>query len=51
MTDTTTKPADDTLPCKECSSTEHTTLGHWEGGSPAPATTNGHWEGGAPPQE
>jgi len=53
MTDTTTtdpRPADDTKPCTECESTEHTTSGHYDGGSPAPVTTNGHYDGGAPPR-
>ncbi|GAB1514753.1 hypothetical protein [Actinophytocola sp. KF-1] len=48
MTDTTTvKPGEkDFLPCEECDSTEHTTSGHFEGGS-SPA---GHFEGGSAPK-
>jgi hypothetical protein len=52
VTDTTKiDPKTDTKPCEECESTEHTTLGHWDGGSPTPMTTNGHWDGGAPPKD
>lgn len=53
MTDTTkTRPfedtsrGDDTKPCKECNSAQHTTLGHYDGGSPTP---NGHYDGGSVP--
>jgi len=52
MTDTTkTRPfedttrGDDTKPCKECNSPDHTTLGHFEGSDVPPATTDGHFEG------
>lgn len=51
MTDTTiadVKPEDDTKPCKKCQSTDHTTLGHIDGGSPQPVTADGHIDGGAP---
>lgn len=62
MTDTTeVRPEDDTKPCKECKSTEHTTSGHFDGGSPvtgnghfdggsAPISVSGHFDGGAPPK-
>jgi hypothetical protein len=56
MTDATkTRPfedttrGDDTKPCKECNSPNHTTLGHVDGGSPAPVTANGHVDGGSMP--
>jgi hypothetical protein len=40
-------PTDDsTKPCPVCGSTEHTTDGHLDGGSPV---TAGHIDGGAPP--
>lgn len=51
MTDqTTVKPDDkrDSRPCEECESTDHTTLGHVDGGD-VPAA-NGHVDGGAPPR-
>jgi hypothetical protein len=44
MTDTIQSP-----PCETCKSTTHTTKGHIDGGSPAPATANGQIDGGAPP--
>lgn len=51
MTDTTKiDPKTDKSPCEKCDSTEHTTLGHIDGGSPTPFTTNGHIDGGAPPK-
>ncbi len=48
MTDTTKVGK---LHCEKCDETTHTTLGHVDGGTPAPATTNGHVDGGAPPQD
>lgn len=51
MTDTTTPETptiEDTTPCAECKSTEHTTRGHVDGGTPAPIA-NGHVDGGAAP--
>lgn len=47
MTDTTeVKPGDkDFMPCEKCDSTEHTTNGHFEGGS----SPTGHFEGGSAP--
>jgi hypothetical protein len=47
MTDTTNvKPGEkDLLRCEECDSTEHTTNGHFEGGS----VPTGHFEGGSAP--
>jgi hypothetical protein len=65
MTDITTadtRPADgDTKPCKLCESNEHTTNGHYDGGSPVtaeghydggavPVTTQGHYDGGSAPK-
>ncbi|TDV41879.1 hypothetical protein [Actinophytocola oryzae] len=50
MTDTTTtdvKPGDDTKPCTVCRSNDHTTSGHFDGGSPV--KTDGHFDGGAMP--
>jgi hypothetical protein len=49
MTDTTAPEVptiEDAPPCAECKSTEHTTKGHVEGGSPI---ANGHVEGGTAP--
>jgi hypothetical protein len=46
----TTKIEPQTDPCEKCDSTEHTTMGHIDGGSPTPFTTNGHIDGGAPPK-
>lgn len=49
MTDTTKiDPKID--PCEKCESTDHTTMGHIDGGSPTPFTANGHIDGGAPPK-
>lgn len=47
MTDTTNvKPGEkDFLRCEECDSTEHTTNGHFEGGT----SPTGHFEGGSAP--
>jgi hypothetical protein len=39
-----------TTPCEKCDSTEHTTLGHMDGGTPTTFTTDGHMDGGAPPK-
>lgn len=47
MTDSTKV---ETMHCEKCDKTDHTTLGHIDGGSPAPATTNGQIDGGAPPK-
>jgi hypothetical protein len=51
MTDTTkTRPfedttrGDDTKPCKECNSPDHTTLGHFEGNG-IEVSPEGHFEG------
>ena len=49
MTDTTKIDAK-TDPCEKCESTDHTTMGHIDGGSPTPFTANGHIDGGAPPK-
>src|SRR5215213_4704839 len=49
MTDTTkVEPDTEKVPCATCGTTEHTTLGHMDGGTPM--TTNGHMDGGAPPK-
>jgi hypothetical protein len=48
MTDTTTETVEDTTPCAECKSTEHTTRGHVDGGTPTPIA-NGHVDGGSAP--
>jgi hypothetical protein len=53
MTDITTadtKPVEgNTKPCKLCQSNEHTTNGHFDGGSPAPVAAEGHFDGGSTP--
>lgn len=57
MTDTTkTRPLEDVTPCAKCDSTEHSTLGHYDGGeSPAGhydggVITQGHYDGGSAPK-
>lgn len=50
MTDTSTadvKPVDNTKPCKICQSPDHTTAGHYDGGTPAPMAPDGHYDGGS----
>lgn len=49
MTDTTkVEPGTEKVPCTECGTIEHSTSGHYDGGTPT--TTNGHYDGGAPPK-
>ncbi len=48
MTDTTKiEPDTDKKPCTECASMEHTTSGHYDGGTPI---ANGHYDGGSAPK-